>query len=84
MHQLHTRYGPVFFAVDAKGRIAVRQDSVGMPDDLVLLLIRDHIRRGGLEQEQQSSASVAESRGRFGPNSSAELSPDEVPGSFSG
>jgi hypothetical protein len=49
-HQLQTRYGPVFFEVDQKGQVAVRHDTFEMPEVLVLLLIRDHIRRGGLEQ----------------------------------
>ncbi|MGA2550926.1 MAG: hypothetical protein ABSF50_12310 [Burkholderiaceae bacterium] len=51
-HQLQTRFGPVFFELDEKGHVAVRHDTFGMPEDLVLLLIRDHIRRGGLEEQQ--------------------------------
>jgi hypothetical protein len=51
-HQLDTRYGPVFFELDERGHVAVRHDTFGMPEVLLLMLIRDHIRRGGLEQHK--------------------------------
>jgi hypothetical protein len=51
MHMLHTHLGPIFFNVDAQGGVTFSKDGIELEDSLILMLIHDHIRRGGLAQE---------------------------------
>jgi hypothetical protein len=53
MHMLHTHFGPVFFRLGPEGNVTFARDGIELDESLILMLIHDHIRTGGLERERE-------------------------------